>query len=275
MPGYVKTDQELERIAAVVNPMRYVIDEVGIEFKTTWEFARWALPPCLEPVGDRNANVADAAASVLSAECPHFDRFDADHVVLMCKYGDQVGSYILQSLHSTEGHVVCGRELWGGPKKLGIARVFHDGNHHYGYSERNGIRLVQVSVETTGRDLAPTTTESRSLAVKMFPHASGKGLQYPPILNIWHGQLKTTSLREGAGTLKWGASKFDHVSTIPIVSVAAGSVLKGEFVYAGLTQKELKDPDGVYARYLWGTYMDDPTAFSIPARWQDEIKVNG
>jgi acetoacetate decarboxylase len=275
MPGFVKTDEELDRIAAIFKPWRYVIDEVGVAFRTTWEFARWALPPCLEPVGDRKTNVADAAAGVLSIECPHFGRFESDHIVLMCRYGDQEGTYILQSLHSTEGHVIAGREIWGGPKKLGDARVIHDGDHHYGYSEREGTRLVEIEVETDGHDRAPQNTRSKSFTVKMIPHASGRGLQYPPLLTIWEGETKASSLREGTGTLKWGQSERTAVHTIPIVSVASGSVLKGQFEYQRVVQHEIKDPEGVYARYLWGTYMDDPTSYHIAARWRNEIEVNG
>lgn len=274
MPGYVKTDEELARIAAILLPYSYVIDEVGIEFKTTWEFARWALPPCFEPIGDRDANVANGEAGVLSIECPHQGRFDADHVVLACRYGDEEGAYILQSLHSTEAHVVGGREVWGGPKKLGNARVYHDGDRHYAYSERNGIRLVEIEVETKGPDHAPQTTRGKSFAVKMVPHPSAKGLQYPPMLNVWESQRKVISMREGTGTLKWGRSKWDPVDTIPIVSVGSGHVVKAEFAYERVTQHELPDPEGVYARYYWGTYADDPTSFDIPARWRSEFKTN-
>jgi acetoacetate decarboxylase len=274
MAGFVKTEKELDRIAAVLSPMRYLIDEVAVGFQTTWEFARSVLPPCLEPIGDRGKNVAEAVASVLSLECPHFDRFDADHVSLLCKYGDVEGGYIIHSVHSNEAHVICGREVWGGPKKLGNARVFHDGTHHYGYSERNSVRLVEIAVETEGPALGPQTSESKAFSVKMVPHVSGRGLQYPPLLCIWDCREKVISKREGRASLKWGHSTRDPVDTIPIVSVGAGHVLTGEFAYLGVKTRELQDPDGVYARYLWGTFMDDATSFDIPTRWKKEIEVN-
>jgi len=275
MPGFVKTDEELERIAAVLNPWRYVMDEIGCEFETTWEFARWVLPPCFEPLGNEEENRADAYVGILELDCPHFGPFDGDHIAIPCRFGDTEGSYLIHSVHSTDGHVHSGRDIWGGPKKLGTGRVFHDGDHHFAYSERLGRRLVEIEVELTGPELAPHTSASKSFGLKMFPSATGRGLEYPPLLNIWDGQENAISLREGIGKLCWGHSEYDPVETIPIVSVGTARATRAEFFYNGLTQVQVEDPDNIYARYYWGTYMDDPTFERVPSRWRDELEVNG
>jgi acetoacetate decarboxylase len=275
MLGFVKTDEELERIAAIVNPWRYLIDDVSCDFETTWEFARAVLPPCFEPVGDEQENRAVAYAGILEIDCPHFGPFDADHVGLACCFGDIEGSYLIHSVHSTDGHVHAGRDVWGGPKKFGTGRVFHDADHHFAYSERLGKRLIEIEAETTGPELAPRTSLSKAFALKMFPHTSGRGLEYPPLLNIWDCEEIAISLREGTGTLSWGRSEHDPLHTIPIVSVSGARVTKAEFYYRGFSQVQLEDPDDVYARYYWGTYMDDPTIDGIPTRWRQELETNG
>lgn len=275
MPGFVKTDEELERIAAVVNPWRYVMDEISCEFETTWEFARWVLPPCFEPLGNEAEDRAHAFVGILELDCPHFGAFDGDHIAIGCRFRDIEGSYLIHSVHSTDGHVHAGRDVWGGPKKFGIGRVFHDGDHQFAYSERMGRRLVEIEAELTGPELAPHVSSSKSFAVKMFPSATGRGLEYPPLLNIWDGEEIPIAVREGTGTLRWGHSEYDPVDTIPIASLGTFRATKAEFYYRGVTQVQLEDPDNVYARYLWGTYMDDPTFDRIPARWRDELEVNG
>jgi hypothetical protein len=111
--------------------------------------------------------------------------------------------------------------------------------------------------------------------LKMFPSATGRGLEYPPLLNIWDSQEKTISVREGTGTLRWGHSEYDPVDTIPIVSTGTLRATKAEFNYNGLTQVPIEDPENIYARYYWGTYMDDPTFERMPMRWRDEVPVNG
>jgi hypothetical protein len=275
MPGFVKTDDELERIATVFNPFRYVLDEINLDFETTWEFARWVLPPCFEPVGNQEENSAQAWVGILNLDCCHFGPMSADDISLRCRFGDIEGEYLIHTVHDTDGHVHAGRDLWGGPKKFGVGKVFHHGDHQFAYSERLGRRLIEIEGELTGPELAPHTSVNKTFALKMFPSATGRGLEYPPLLNIWDSEETAISLREGTGTLRWGHSEYDPVDSIPIVSVGTLRAIKAEFRYNGLTQVQVEDPDEIYARYYWGTYMDDPTFERMPARFRDEVSVNG
>ena len=50
MPGYVKTREEIARIEKFLKPARFTCDKVGIDFTTSWEFAREVLPPIFEPI---------------------------------------------------------------------------------------------------------------------------------------------------------------------------------------------------------------------------------
>lgn len=275
MPGFVKTDEELERIAAIVNPFRYVIDVLSCEFDTTWEFASWVLPPCFEPIGSQEENRAKAVAGIHDSYCPHFGPFEVGDIAIAARYGDIEGGYLIHVVHDTDGHLQSGRDVWGGPKKLGRARLFHDGDHHFGYSERNGRRLFEIEAELSGPELAPQTSRSKFFSLKMVPSATGRGLQFPPLLNVWESETTTTSQREGSGTLRWGHSELDPVDTIPVASVGTVRLTQAVSRSVNVDQIELEDPDNEYARYFWGVYMDDPTFEGIPARWRSELEVNG
>ena len=233
------------------------------------------LPPCFAPVGDEEQNRVGAFVGILNIDCCHGGAFTADDVSIRCRFGDIEGDYLIHTVHSTDRRTHQGRDFWGGPKKVGTGHVFHDGDHHFAYSERNGRRLVEIEAELTGPELAPHTLINKTFALKMFPSATGRGLEYPPVVNIWDSEEKAISLREGTGTLRWGHSEYDPVHTIPIVSVGTVRATQAEFYYNGLTQVQVEDPDNVYARYYWGTYMDDPTFERMPARWRDELEVNG
>lgn len=276
MPGFVKTDEELERIAAILNPFRYVTEALSVDFDTTWEFARFVLPPCFEPVGDQDDNRASANVGVSDIYCPHYGPYEAGLVTVRARYGDIEGGYLILALHDTEGHIHSGRDVWRGPKKIGRARIFHDGDRHFAYGERNGRRLFEIEAEMSGPDLAPQTSSSTSFSLTMVPHPTARGLQYPPLLNIWQGDSKSTSQREGTGTLRFGQSEWDPVQTIPVVSVGTARVTQYVADNSHLAQQvELEDPGDIYARYLWGTWMDDATFEDIPARWRPELEVNG
>jgi acetoacetate decarboxylase len=203
------------------------------------------------------------------------DRSAPTTFALCCRFGDMEGHYLIHTVHSTDGHVHAGRDSWGGPKKFGTGQVFHDGDRHFAYSERLGRRLIEIEAELDGPELAPQTSTGKAFALKMFPSATGYGLEYPPLLNIWDSEETAVSLREGTGRLRWGQSEHDPVDTIPIVSVNTVRAVEAIFLYNGLTQVQIEDPDNIYARYYWGTYMDDPTLEGIPARWRDELEVNG
>lgn len=274
MSGYVKTDEELRRIKAVMTPFRYVIDELGITFETTWEFARWVLPPCFEPIGDKERNVATASAAVYPIQCPHGDNYDVSQVGIGCRYEGYTGSWPMFMLHNTESHIALGRDIWGGAKKLGESRLYHDGEAHYGYGERRGVKLVEIEAQIDGAEQAPMNSTSHVLYLKMIPHSSCVGLEWPPRLNIYEGEASYKSYREGSGTLRLGTSKWDPVHTMPIASVGPAYVAEYEYTCSLADQVDIVGQDEVYARYLWGRSFDDPTLEHIAARWRGETAVN-
>jgi acetoacetate decarboxylase len=275
VPGYVKTPEECDRIEKMLTEMCFTCDELGINFETTWEFARWVMPPCIEPVGDESNNTAKAVVTITNYESAHCGTFDAAIVTLMAKYKDiDDGYWMLTEIVSPELPVVIGREMWGEVKKNGNGRFFRDGTHYYGYGERMGIKFAEIEAEITGADQGPSHVEAHGFDVKWFPHSSAIGLQYPPLLNIWDTVVNYTSYREGTGTLKWGHSKWDPTDTIPIVSVGTAYQAQYEGLWPLGQQIELEDPDNVYRRYMWGQHYDDPTFYVVGKRYQGRFELN-
>jgi len=274
MPGYVKTDEEVARIEAFLKPSRFTCDEIGIEFKTSWEFARSVLPPIFEPVGDEAEGTCDGYVNVTTLESAYCGPMDAAIVTIMCSYNGITGGWMLTEIVDNEFPVVIGRELWGEIKKTGTGRIWRDGNYYRGTGERRGRMLIDIEAEITGPEKGPFTDKMAAFDIKMFAHSNAEGLQYPPLLNIWDITCEYLNYREGTGTLTWGESEWDPVSTIPIVET--GTAIASQYLgYYPLGQQiELEDPDNIYRRYLWGRAYDDPTRFPIARRWQGQDELN-
>ena len=274
MPGYVKTPEEVQRIEAFLKPQRFTCDELGIHFQTTWEFARWVLPPYFEPIGGKDENVCDGYVSLTAYESAYCGAFDGAIVTLFCTYEGIDGYWMLTEIVSPELPVVIGRELWGEVKKNGNGRFFRDGDRMSGYGERRGLTIMEIEAQITGPELGPKQVRSNGFDIKWFPHSNCHGLQYPPLLNIWDVSYNYTSYREGTGTLKWGHSKWDPTDTIPIVSVGKAVACQYEGLWPLGQQIELEDPDNVLPQYLWGQAYDDPTFYPIAQRYQGLDELN-
>ncbi|KAA0084548.1 hypothetical protein CIW52_11145 [Mycolicibacterium sp. P9-64] len=272
--GYRKTQEEVERIQKFMGPARFTGQELGISFKTSWEFARDVLPPIFEPVGSKSDGTCDAYALAANYQSAYCGRFDGGIVMLFCKYGDIEGYYQLTEIMSAGLAVSSGREMLGEIKKEGTARLWKDGDQYNGSVEARGLTLFEIDAQITGPEQAPKTVKSNGFDVKMFPHTNGHGLQYPPLLNIWDITNNFSSYREGTGTLTWGHSKWDPVDTIPIVSTGTAVATEYENYSPLLRQEQLEDPDNVFPQYLWGRSFDDPTFYPIANRWRGVDSLN-
>lgn len=272
--GYVKTPEEVERIEKFMGPARFTGQDLGISFQTSWEFAREVLPPIFEPIGNQAEGVCEAYAYVASWQSAYCGPFEGGVVSLYCSYKGTEGYWMLTEIMSGELAISSGREMLGEIKKEGTSRLWRDGNDYYGECERRGHMLFQIEAEISGPELAPKTVKSSGFDIKMFPHTSGHGLQYPPLLNVWDITNNYTSYREGVGTLTWGHSKWDPVDTIPILSVGTAVALEYENYSPFKEQIPLEDPDNIYPRYMWGRGFDDPTWYPVAKRWRGLDALN-
>lgn len=275
MPGFVKTSEEVRIIENFLSPSRFIVEDLTVQFQTTWDFARSVLPPIFEPIGNQAAGTASAFAEIGQFQSAYCGPMDCAMVGLHVTYEGEPGFYILTEIISGEGAVVLGREIWGEIKKHGTTRLYADGTHRYGVVERRGYTLWEIEAEITGEEEAPMSAQTHAYDIKMFPGSNGRGLEYPPRLNIWDAQYEYSSYRVGTASLKWGASPWDPVSTIPIVSMGEATLVNATACFPLKRQAEIADPDGQYVRYMWGRGFDDPTLSTIPQRWKNSDQLNG
>lgn len=275
MAGYVKTSEEVKNIEDFLAPSRFIVEDVTMQFETTYDFAREIAPPVFELIGDKSKNTARAFAQVGQFQSAYCGPMDCSMVGLHVTHEGKPGFYILTEIISGEGAVVLGREIWGEIKKHGTARLYSDGKHYYGVAERRGHVLLEIEAEIGPEDQAPLSANTYAYDIKMFPGSNGRGLEHPPRLNVWDARYDFSTYRVGTGSLTWGASPWDPVHTIPILSTGEVVLTNGVACFPLARQVEIKDPDNHYVRYMWGRGFDDPTLSTIPHRWKDADKLNG
>ncbi|MFL1526261.1 acetoacetate decarboxylase family protein [Pseudomonas sp. O230] len=259
--SFVKTPQEVKEIEALLAGGRFTTESVSVEFQTTFEFLRAVLPPCFE-LPDEPTAIANVSRWQ-SAMC---GEFDCGMILLNCKYKGQAGTTMLALYVSNDMPVSIGREMWGEGKKTANCQLYFDGDDAYGYAERNGVRLIEISAEF-GPDMGPMSTSNLDFEIKAQPHVTGIGLQNDVVLNCMKTEENYRVTRSGTATLKLAGSVMDPLDTIPVVSVGAAFYAEGESSWTVPWFDELPDRDA-YVPFIYGQKYDDFRFFPKAKRFQ-------
>lgn len=260
--GFVKTPEEVKEIQALLSKGRFTVESVSIEFETTFEFLRKVLPPCFE-LPEKPTAIANVSRwqSALCGE------FDCGVIYLNCRYKEFSGTTMLTLFVSGDMPVTIGREMWGEGKKLASSQLYFDGKDAYGYTERNGVRLIEIDAEF-GPDLGPLETSNYDFEIKAQPHVTGIGLQNDVVLNCMKTEESYRVTRVGKGTLKLTGTPMDPLETIPVVSVGEAFYAEGASSWTVPWFDELPDRDA-YVPYIYGQKYDDFRFFAKPKRFAE------
>lgn len=259
--GFVKTAEEVKEIQRLLADGKFTTEGVTIEFETTPEFVRSVLAPCFEPAGQ-----PIAYANISRWQSAMCGEFECAIVFLKCRYKEHEGTTMLWIVVSGDMPVTIGREMWGEPKKTGSAQVYMDGHEFYGYAERNGKRLIEISAEF-GENIGPVVYQSLDFELKATPHVSGYGLQDDVVLTCMKNTENYSVRREGSGQLKFSGTEMDPLDSIPVVSVGKAYYSQGESSWIVPWFDTLPDRDA-YLPFIYGQKYDDFRLFPQVARFK-------
>lgn len=259
--GFVKTAEEVKEIQKLLADGKFTTEGVTVEFETTPEFVRSVLAPCFEPGDTPTAYVN--ISKWQSAMC---GEFDCAIVFLKCRYKEHEGTTMLWIIVSGDMPVTIGREMWGEPKKTGTTQIYMDGHQFYGFAERNGQRLIEISAEF-GDDQGPVSFEGLDFELKASPHVKGIGLQDKVILTCMKNMENYRVRREGTATLKLTGNEFDPLETIPVISVGKAYYSQGESSWVVPWFDTLENPDA-YVPFIYGQKFDDFRQFHRAKRFK-------
>ncbi|MGP8473715.1 acetoacetate decarboxylase family protein [Burkholderia sp. PR2] len=259
--GFVKTPDEVKEIEQLLSDGRFTTEGITVEFETTREFMRSVLAPCFELPDE-----PIAYANVSRWQSAMCGEFDCAIVFLRCRYKEYEGTTMLYILVSGDMPVSIGREMWGEPKKTGLAQLYVDGHQMYGYGERNGVRLIEVDGEF-GPDLGPVEMEGLDFELKATPHVTGCGLQDDVVLTCMKNREAYRVRREGKASLKFNGNELDPLHTIPVVKVGKAYYSQGESSWTVPWFDVLSDR-AAYVPYIYGQKYDDFRFFPTARRFR-------
>lgn len=259
--SFIRTAQEIAEIEELFAKGLFTVEGLSIEFTTTREFMRKVLPPCFEL-----ADEPLAYANVSRWQSALCGEFDCGVIFLTCRYKEHVGTTMLALYVSGDMPVTIGREMWGEGKKTGTAQLYVDGHQAYGYTERNGVRLIEIEADL-GPDLGPLKRQSLDFELKAQPHTTGRGFQNDVVLTCIQVDETLRRTREGTGTLKLSGTPFDPLDTIPVVSVGKAYYVEGASCSTVPWFHEFADRD-VYKPYIYGQKYDDFRLFAQAKRFR-------
>jgi acetoacetate decarboxylase len=245
--GLVKTLQE---IMAFVKPTAdfYGAEMLTIFWETKPEVVAKLLPPPLKP-----ANQPVAMAFIANYPRTNFDVvYRESALFLRAVYNGEEGGYCLAMPVTNDIAMAAGREVYGFPKKMADIHLERDGHSVEGWTERRGIRFMDVRAKLTGKfnDMAPQEIVRAVRKVgldgsinpvtynfKYFPSPEGGAFDYNPRLVKVESARSPKEMLFGEAEIIFRYSDYDPWAEVEVVrmlgalyTVGDNSILRGKTV---------------------------------------------
>ncbi len=236
--GFVKTLQEI-----MVNT-RPTADFYGAEMLTIFwetkpEIVAKLLPPPLKP-----ANQPIAMAFVANYPRTNFDVvYKESALFLRAVYNGEEGGYCLSMPVTNDMAMAAGREFLGFPKKIADIHFKRDGHSVEGWTERRGVRFMEVRAKLSGKFNDPAAQEILTAALKPgtdgaintisynfkhFPAPEGGAFDYNPRLVKQETVLRPKEMLLGEAEIVLRHSDYDPWVEVEIVRILGAIYMQGD-----------------------------------------------
>jgi len=235
--------RDLEEIKKKKEEMRTSVfkgaEMVWVIWETKMEIIKRILPPPLEPLERPIALAFVANYPSHSFGVPYTEAA----LMIRCQYKGEIGNYFLAMPLTDDRATFAGREIWGFPKKLANV-VFEKKNdeNFFGFSERNGVKNLEVKLNITGKfneeDTPKIVSEIQMIPkrgkgtvnylFKHFPHPTKEGFDYDPWLVRQITKSKIKSMQMGEAEISLKSTIHDPWGELEVVKVLGGMYLQSE-----------------------------------------------
>jgi len=235
--GFVKSFQE---IMANIRPTADLFDAeiLSVFWETKPEIIARLLPAPLKP----------AAAPIAMAFVAHYPRtsFDVSYhesaLFIRAAYNEEEGNYCLSMPVTSDMAMAGGREVYGFPKKLADIHYSRDNALVEGWTQRRGVRFMEVRSRLTGRFNDEEARErilenikerdgsirSISFNFKHFPAPQGLTLDYNPRLVRQETILRPREVLFGEAEVTLMYSGYDPWAEVEVVRMLGAIYTKGD-----------------------------------------------
>ncbi|MHA1147697.1 MAG: acetoacetate decarboxylase family protein [Promethearchaeota archaeon] len=211
---------------------------IWVLWETKQEVVERILPPPLEPL-DRPI----ALAFVANYPSHNYGLpYTEAALILRCQYKGELGNYFLAMPLTDDRATFAGREIFGFPKKLANVYFEKKDNELFGYSERLGVKNIEVKLKLTGKfndeetpkivsDIQMIPKRGKGTVnylFKHFPHPTKEGFDYTPWLIKQVTKSKIKSMQMGEADIKLLSTIHDPWAEVEVVKVLGGMYLQSE-----------------------------------------------
>ena len=236
--GFVKTLQE------IMSFNKPTADFYGAEMLTIlWEtkpaIVAKLLPPPLQP-----ANQPVVMAFVANYPRTNFDvTYKESALFLRAVYNGEEGGYCLSMPVTNDIAMAAGREVFGFPKKMADIHLKRDGHSVEGWTERRGIRFMEIRAKLTGKFNDPAAQEIVTAArnvradgsinaisynFKHFPAPEGTSFDYNPRLVKQETILRPKEMLFGEAEIILRHSDYDPWAEVEVVKMLGAFYTDGD-----------------------------------------------
>lgn len=254
--GFKKTLNELSELNKIETFNFTGMERLTIVWETRPEIVSELLPAPLKP-----AKRPIASAFVANYPLTDFgEPYMESAIFLMAEFNGEEGFYCLSMPVTDDMALIGGREYFGYPKRIGRIELKRSETEAAGWTERHGIRFMEIKARMTGRLNEPDSMQSSlgfyrpkdgglALTVfnfKYFPGADLTGFDFNPRLMREEVLSMTRTFEPCEGEIVFKKSDYDPWHEIEVVKVLGAfyttgdsSMLKGSYVAEADPQKFL------------------------------------
>jgi len=230
--GFVKSFEEITKMYRETYDF-YNAEMLTIFYETKPEIVERLLPPPLKPA-------AIPLAFVFVANYPKTNfgvSYLESALFLRASFNGEEGNYCLAMPVTNDMALIGGREIFGFPKKIGQIHIKRNGEEVIGWTERHGVRFLDMRAKLTGTFNVPEIqdffTQSSSSTVitfnfKYFPAPGGDGFDYNPRLIREEIIANPNSIEAGEAELTLQSTQSDPWGELEIVRILGATYTIGD-----------------------------------------------
>lgn len=234
--GFVKTFEEIMANTKATADF-YDAEMLMVFWETKPEIIARLLPPPLKP-----ADNPIAMAFVANYPATNFDVvYKESALFIRAEFDGEEGNYCLAMPVTNDIAMAGGREVFGFPKKMADIHFKKEGKAVNGWTERRGVRFMEVNATLTGQPNDPGaltllqnetddegTIRGVSYNFKHFPGPEPSTLDYDPRLVKQDTLLKPKVLEIGEAEIILKHSDYDPWTEVEVVKMLGGIYSVGD-----------------------------------------------
>jgi len=235
--GFVKSFEEIMANMKATADF-YDAEMLMVFWETKAEIIEKLLPAPLKPADDPIAMAFIADYPATNFDCIYKE----SALFISAEYDGEEGSYCLAMPVTSDIAMAGGREVFGFPKKMADIEFKKEGNVVSGWTERRGVRFMEVKATLSGQPNDPKALElfekgageeegiikGVAYNFKHFPAPEAGLMDYDPRLVKQETVFKPKEMEIGEAEIIFNHSDYDPWSEVEVVKMLGAMYTKGD-----------------------------------------------